>query len=472
MSIARSVFHRTLRSLQSVRSVRSVRSVAYFGGRRPFSTSTGSADEPFDVCVVGGGIVGLSTARELLLRYPQLRLIVVERESTLAPHQSSHNSGVIHAGIYYAPGTLRAKLCVKGSKLLYEYCAANNIKTNRCGKLIVAVSEDEIPRLNTYYERSVQNEVPGVELLTAKQITEREPRIVGVKGLWSPTTGIVDFKAVAESYARDILRSGAAAAASAGGGGSAIRTGFGVTRMQRDSNQHVAIESSSGQSIKARHVITCGGCWSDRLAQLNGGAAKPMIVPFRGTWFKLTPNVTNWVSTNIYPVANPNFPFLGVHGTPTVNGEVLLGPNACLALSRSGYRWSDVDMRDAAEIVQNPALVKMIGRNIGFAIGELLNEVMPSRTLKYLQRYMPSLRAEHLQPTTVSGVRAQALSDDGGLVDDFVFEQPSTNVLNVRNAPSPGATSSLAIASIIADTAQRMFLTAALIPPSKLNASH
>ncbi|NXO04018.1 L2HDH protein, partial [Rhinopomastus cyanomelas] len=413
----------------------------------------------FDVAVVGAGIVGLASARELVQRHPSLVLAVLEKEKELAPHQSGHNSGVIHSGIYYTPGSLKAKLCVQGAALCYEYCDQKGIPYKRCGKLIVAVEQDEIPRLKALYERGLQNNVPGLRLIGTKEIQAKEPFCRGLMALDSPNTGIVDYKQVAQSYAKDFQEAGGT-----------ILTDFEVTNMEmgKESSSKgeaglkypIVVRNSKGEEIYCRHVVTCAGLYSDRLSEISGCSPEPRIVPFRGDYLVLKPEKCYMVKGNIYPVPNPRFPFLGFHFTPRMDGSVWLGPNAVLAFKREGYKLLDFSAADFADAVMYSGLWKLVLRNLSYGLGEVYRALFLSAQVKQLQKFIPEVSVDDVRRGP-SGVRAQALDSDGNLVDDFVFDGGSgeigSRILHVRNAPSPAATSSLAIAKVIADEAKQRF---------------
>ena len=299
-----------------------------------------------DVTIVGAGIIGLATGRELLLRHPHLRVTILEKEDRVASHQTGRNSGVIHAGIYYAPGSLKAKLCVEGRRALWAYCRSNGIEYRQTGKLIVATGEDELPRLQALWERGQANGIEGIQLLDAAGIREHEPHCTGIKAIYSPVTGIVDFGLVAQSYARDVREMGGE-----------IQTGRAVTRITRNRST-VRIATAAGE-IETRNVITCGGLYSDRLAKMTGGKNDPKVVPFRGDYLILKPERRHLVNGNIYPVPDPSFPFLGVHFTPRMNGQVWLGPNAVLAFAREGYSFATVDLRDLLETLTYSGFIKL-----------------------------------------------------------------------------------------------------------------
>ncbi|MDQ6826903.1 MAG: L-2-hydroxyglutarate oxidase [Candidatus Eremiobacteraeota bacterium] len=396
----------------------------------------------YDIAVVGGGIVGLATARELLLRHPGLRLVNLEKEDVLSKHQTGHNSGVIHSGIYYAPGSLKARLCVEGRKSLWRYCDKKGIEYRNVGKLIVATDESELGRLDELMRRGIANGIENLEMLDAGKIVQREPHCRGIKAIFSPVTGIVDYSRVARSYADDIRESGGD-----------IVTNREVSSIQRRNG--ITMLSTSSGDIEARAVITCGGLFSDRLARMTGGKGDPKIVPFRGDYLVLKPGKRYLIKGNIYPVPDPEFPFLGVHFTPRMDGEIWLGPNAVLAFAREGYSFLKINPRDLLEALSYSGFIKMASKYWKIGFGEMYRDVVRSAYVKALQRYIPELRPEDCLPGP-SGVRAQAMSSDGNMVDDFVFEG-AEGVVHVRNAPSPAATSSLAIGAYIADDAQKRF---------------
>ncbi|MGR4064783.1 MAG: L-2-hydroxyglutarate oxidase [Vulcanimicrobiaceae bacterium] len=396
----------------------------------------------YDIAVVGGGIVGLATARELLGRHPHLNLVVLEKEEVLATHQTGHNSGVIHSGIYYKPGSLKAKLCVEGRRLLWAYCDSKGIPYKGVGKLIVATEERELPLLDDLYRRGLENGIENLEIVDAKGIEKREPQCRGLKAIFSPVTGIVDYGVVARSYGADVLEAGGA-----------IETGREVTAIDRRGSTSV-VRTKAGD-YEARYVITCGGLQSDRLAKMTGGKADPKIVPFRGDYLILKPEKRDMIRGNIYPVPDPSFPFLGVHFTPRMNGDVWLGPNAVLAFAREGYTFTTIDAGDLLETLTYPGFIKLSSRYVGTGLGEIYRDLVRGAYVKALRRYIPELKVEDTLPGP-SGVRAQAMMADGEMVDDFVFDGDQ-RVVHVRNAPSPAATSSLAIGRFIADDAGERF---------------
>ncbi len=395
-----------------------------------------------DVTIVGAGIIGLAAARELLLRYPRLRLVILEKEAHTGSHQTGHNSGVIHAGIYYSPGSLKAKLCVEGRHALWAYCHAKGIEYRQVGKLIVATREDEVPRLQALWERGTANGIEGLQLLDAAGIRAREPYCSGLRAIFSPATGIVDFGEVARSFARDVLDMGGE-----------ILTGRMVSGIE--SKNQISRIFTSDSEIETRFVITCGGLYADRLARMTGGCSHPKVVPFRGDYLKLKPEKRYLVKGNIYPVPDPSFPFLGVHFTPRMNGEVWLGPNAVLAFAREGYSFAKIDLRDLAETLTYSGFVKLAARHFATGAGEMYRDLVRKAYVGALRRFIPELRVEDTLPGP-SGIQAQAVGLDGHLIDEFVFEG-SENVLHVRNAPSPAATASLAIGAYIASDASKRF---------------
>jgi L-2-hydroxyglutarate oxidase LhgO len=396
----------------------------------------------YDIVIVGGGIVGLATGRELLRRHPRLKLLVLEKEATIASHQTGHNSGVIHSGIYYAPGSLKARLCVAGRRALWEYCDSKGIEYRQVGKLIVATETHELGRLQNLWERAQANGIEGIEMLDAAGIAEREPHCRGIRAIFSPVTGIVDYGAVARAYADDVREMGGE-----------VWTGRKVRAIRRI-NGVANLETSAGD-VETRYVITCGGLHSDRLAKLTGGQGRPKIVPFRGDYLILKPEKRYLVKGNIYPVPDPAFPFLGVHFTPRMNGDIWLGPNAVLAFAREGYNFTTVNTKDLVESLTYSGFIKLAAKHMSVGLGEMYRDVVRGAYVKALQRYIPELQVEDTLPGP-SGVRAQAMNPDGSMVDDFIFEG-ADGILHVRNAPSPAATSSLAIGSYIVDDADKRF---------------
>ncbi len=396
----------------------------------------------YDIVIVGGGIVGLATARELLARHPHLKLALLEKEDVLSKHQTGHNSGVIHSGIYYTPGSLKAQLCAEGRRKIWEYCDAKQIPYKQVGKLIVATEESELGRLDALMKRGIDNGIEGLQVIDAKGIEAREPHCRGIKAIFSPVTGIVDYGVVARSYGDDIRESG--------GDIFVNREVRGIDRIGGESIVH-----TSAGDVNAKYVVTCGGLMSDRLAKMTGGQSDPKIVPFRGDYLILKPDKRDLVRGNIYPVPDPAFPFLGVHFTPRMNGDVWLGPNAVLAFSREGYSFSTINVGDLFETLTYAGFIKLASKYMSMGMGEMYRDIVRSAYVGALQRYIPELNVEDTLAGP-SGVRAQAMNSDGSMVDDFVFDG-DRDVVHVRNAPSPAATSSLAIGRYIADDADSRF---------------
>jgi (S)-2-hydroxyglutarate dehydrogenase len=395
-----------------------------------------------DLAVVGAGILGLATARELLRRHPDLTVQVLEREPAIAGHQTGHNSGVVHQGVYYQPGSLKARLCVAGARELYEYCDERGIPAERCGKLIVATASGELARLDELERRGAANGVPGLRRLDAQQLREIEPHARGIAALHSPETGIVDYARVAAGYADDVTAAGGA-----------VGTGCGVAAVQA-AGRRLRIVHGRGET-RARHAVFCAGAWSDRLAVMAGGDPDPRIVPFRGAYRLLRPQRRSLVRGMIYPVPDPELPFLGVHLTRRIDGEVLIGPSALLAGARDAYALGRLVPGDIRSTLTWPGSYRMARRFWRTGVEEL-RHVLPGGTfVAAAARYVPELRDGDVTGG-FAGVRAQAVGRDGRLVDDFVFSR-TERALHVRNAPSPGATSSLAIARHIADEAARAF---------------
>jgi L-2-hydroxyglutarate oxidase LhgO len=398
----------------------------------------------YDLVVIGGGILGLASARELLHRHPRLRLAVLDKEHRIGQHQTGHNSGVIHSGIYYAPGSFKARLCVQGGRDLYAYCAEKGIPTERCGKVIVASDESELPRLDELMRRGQANGVEGVEFVGPERLRELEPACVGVRAIWSPNTGIVDYDQVAAAYADDVRAAGGE-----------ILPGRRVQAIRRRSSG-VLLETPVGD-VEAGRVVACAGLYADRVARMTGGPPDPRIVPFRGDYWMLRPEQRHLAHNLIYPVPDPAFPFLGVHFTRRItDGAVWLGPNAVLAFAREGYRRSDVNLPELAEALTYPGFQKLAAKYWRMGWEEMVRDYSKGAFLRSLQRYVPRLTAADLLPGP-SGVRAQALGPDGQLVDDFVVNVQEDQGVHIRNAPSPAATSSLAIGRLVADKADEVF---------------
>jgi 2-hydroxyglutarate dehydrogenase len=392
-----------------------------------------------DFVVIGGGILGLAVARELLARHPDASLCVLERENRLAAHQTSHSSGVIHAGIYYAPGSLKARLCVEGARLLYAYCDERGIEARRSGKLIIATDESELNRLDELERRGQANEVPGLRRVGPDGIAEIEPHARGIAALHSPATGVVDFARVAAAFATDVEAAGGT-----------VATGCEVRGLAPHAGA-VAVRHGSG-TTEAGFVISCAGAWTDRLAVAAGAPPEPRIVPFRGAYLRLRPERRELVRASIYPVPDPELPFLGGHLTRGIDDEVLLGPSALMVGARDAYRLGRVRWRDLASNLAWPGTWRLVRRHWRTGLGELRHAASRRAFVAELRRFVPELDVGDVLPGP-SGIRAQALDRDGRLVDDFVVHR-TERALHVRNAPSPAATSSLALARLIADQVQ------------------
>ena len=388
-----------------------------------------------DFCIIGGGIVGLATAMELLKRQPGASLVILEKEPVLAKHQTGHNSGVIHAGIYYAPGSLKADLCKRGAEATKQFCREHGIKFEVCGKLLVASSPLEMQRMEALYARAQLNGMQ-VERLNAEQLCQREPNIVGLGGLFLDATGIVDYRQVCETMAQVIRRNGGQICLE--------RT---VTAIHE--NTDTVTVNTEGETWQARHLVVCAGLQSDRLARLAGIRIDHQIIPFRGEYFRLPAAKNNIVNHLIYPIPDPELPFLGVHLTRMIDGSVTVGPNAVLGLGRENYRKFSVNWRDVAQYASFPGFWKTLWQNLGSGTTEMKNSLFKSGYLEQCRKYCPSLTLDDLLPYE-AGIRAQAVMRDGSLVHDFLFAQTS-RMLHVCNAPSPAATSAMPIGAMIAD---------------------
>lgn len=387
------------------------------------------------VAIIGGGIVGLATAWRILRRFPSTSLLLLEKESGPGRHQTSHNSGVLHCGLYYKPGSVKARLAVEGIRRMVEFCAEYGIPYEICGKVVVATEPEEIPRLHALHERGIANGLEGLALLSGKQIREIEPHAAGLEGLRVPQEGIVDYAVVAETLAREI--------AALGGD---IRYSSEVTRLRE--NGGWVIHTASGE-YEADFLIGCAGLYCDRVGRM-GGARDPMhIVPFRGEYYTIRPERRHLVRNLIYPVPDPHFPFLGVHFTRLIHGGVEAGPNAVLAFAREGYRWTNISPRDLIESLTYRGFWRFLLRYPSMCWSEIHRSLSRSVFARSLQRLVPELEIGDLAAGG-SGVRAQALSPSGDLVQDFYFVRQN-RALHVLNAPSPAATASLAIADSIID---------------------
>lgn len=400
--------------------------------------------ERFDVAVVGGGIVGLATAYRLLERRPSLRLVLLEKEAELAGHQSGHNSGVVHAGLYYPAGSRKAVLCREGKAELEAFCDAHAIPLVRCGKLVAAVSAAEVAGLEALASRAEANGVPGLERVGPERIAEIEPHAAGVAGLYSPTTGVVDFGRVARACADEVRVRGGE-----------IRVGWRVDALGRLADGDWLVRSAVVGELRTRAVIACAGLWSDRVAAMTGDAGAQRIVPFRGDYLRLRPEARRLVRALIYPVNDPRFPFLGIHLTRRIDGEVWAGPNAVLALAREGYGRAGFSPSELASTLGYRGFLRLSARCWRSGAAEMWRDVWRPAFVAAVRRYVPELRDQDFE-TGPSGVRAQSVRLDGKLVDGFAI-RGSGRIIHLRNAPSPAATASLAIGRLLADLAERRF---------------
>ncbi len=397
----------------------------------------------YDTAVVGAGILGLAVARELLARRPGGRVVVVDAADQVAAHQTSHNSGVIHAGVYYAPGSLKARLCVDGAARMYAYCERNGIPHRRIGKLIIATDPRELPGLDELERRARANGVPGIARVAGAEIREIEPHATGVAAVHSPHTGIVDFEAVCRLLADDVRAAGGE-----------LRLGWKVGGVDA-ADRRIRLLGPSGEGVEASGAVFCAGLRSDQLAVRAGASPDPRIVPFRGGYLKLRPERRDLVRGLIYPVPDPALPFLGVHLTPRIDGEVLLGPSALLVASREAYRLRTVSAADVRDTLAWPGTWRMAARWWRTGVRELQQAASRRAFARHAARYVPGLGRSDLERAH-AGIRAQAVGRDGKLVDDFVLSY-TDHAVHVRNAPSPAATSSLALAEHIVDAAERHF---------------
>lgn len=396
-------------------------------------------DETFDVVVIGAGILGMATAMRLIAAHPRLRVAVVEKESGLALHQTGHNSGVIHSGLYYRPGSFKAAMCVSGARQLVRFCREHDIPHDICGKLVVASTPEEIPALRELLRRGAANGLKGLRLLNVTQAKEYEPYVSCVEALHVPETGIVDFSRVTRVYG-DVFTAA----------GGRVFLDCGVSRISSRSGS-VHIETEEGVSFAAGAVINCGGLYSDRIARMAGAEPPCRIVPFRGEYYTLRPERRYLVKTLIYPVPDPRFPFLGVHFTRMIDGRVEAGPNAVLAWAREGYTRSRISPCELGEVLTYPGFWRLARRYWKPGMDEMVRSFSKRRFAGALQRLVPEIGSEDLSPGG-AGVRAQALAADGSLLDDFAIVR-SERAIHVLNAPSPAATSSLAVAEYILNAA-------------------
>ncbi|MEM8783619.1 MAG: L-2-hydroxyglutarate oxidase [Planctomycetota bacterium] len=395
------------------------------------------APDRYDVAIIGGGIVGLATAYNLTQAHPHLRLVVLEKEDDLAHHQTGHNSGVLHSGIYYKPGSLKAINCRAGKKAMEAFCEEHGIPYKLCGKVIVATHEKELPKMRDIFERGQNNGV-NCRLVSAEECRELEPHVNTIGAIHVPESGIVDYKQVCEKMA-ELMRDA----------GHDIKTSAKVNAATRDAQGQWTLETAAGD-VRAGLIVNCAGLQCDRVTKLSGTEPTAQIVPFRGEYFELKPEVHHFCRTLIYPVPDPAFPFLGVHFTSMIHGGVECGPNAVLALGRECYGKFEMNLPDLMESLTYTGFHKMALRHWKMGLGEMWRSYNKAAFVKALQRLMPEIEAKHLEACP-SGIRAQALKPDGTLVDDFIIDE-GEGVVNINNAPSPAATASLNIGKLVTET--------------------
>ncbi|HEU4342395.1 MAG TPA: L-2-hydroxyglutarate oxidase [Candidatus Binatia bacterium] len=401
----------------------------------------------YDLTIIGGGILGLATALKVTAAHPNIRLLILEKEAQLARHQTGNNSGVLHSGLYYRPGSLKARDCVMGRKALIAFCDNHSVPYEICGKVVVATSQEELPRLDELHRRGIANGLQGLEIIGPERLKELEPHAIGIKGLYVPETGIVDYKKVAAAYAENIRNAGGD-----------IRLSQRVVGIL-DRPDEIVLQTSGGD-YRTKYLINCCGLQSDLVAKMMGAGSTAeqedhRIIPFRGEYYKIAPHRQFLVRNLIYPVPDPTFPFLGVHFTRMAKGGVEAGPNAVLALAREGYRHTNVNVNDLWQTVSFKGFWAMTGKYWRTGFGELYRSLSKSAFVRALQKLLPEIRESDLVAGG-AGVRAQAVSASGALVDDFVIRQ-SRSAIHVLNAPSPGATASLAIGQQICEMAEKHF---------------
>ena len=396
----------------------------------------------YDVTIIGGGIIGFGTALGIQRKNPELKICVIEKDEVVSNHQTGHNSGVIHSGIYYKPGSLKADFCVEGRASMAEFCQEYNLKYNKCGKIIVAYHEEEFSRLENLYERGVANKVKGLEIIGPERIREIEPHAAGLKALYAPNTGIVDYREVTEKYAQIAMENGADVL---------LNSSFQDARNSASSSNNLILETSTGE-VEAKLTINCAGLQSDLVAKKMGIRPKLQIIPFRGEYYNLKPEKKDLVKGLIYPVPDPQFPFLGVHFTKTVHdGLVEAGPNAVLAYAREGYKKLNINFKELFSTLTFPGFIKFGSKNWMTGVKEINRSYRKSVFVRDLQKMIPDVKSSDLIPGG-AGVRAQAIGNDGSMIDDFAIEVTNKSI-HVLNAPSPGATSSLVIGKYIANLA-------------------
>ncbi|HJO60250.1 MAG: L-2-hydroxyglutarate oxidase [SAR202 cluster bacterium] len=402
----------------------------------------GTIDKQYDVVVVGGGIIGLATSMKLTQDFPNLKVAVLEKEKEVAQHQTGHNSGVIHAGIYYAPGSQKANFCSTGGKLLRDFCNEYGIPYDMCGKLIVATDDSEIPQLEELFKRGTENGAEGLRMVDQEEIKEIEPYSAGVKAILSPNTGIIDYFEVSQAYATRMRENGGD-----------LLTNVEVISIENKDGL-VYLETTSG-TVVAKYVLNCAGLHADTVARMMGVDVGVKIVPFRGEYFSIIPEKEHMVKGLIYPVPNPSMPFLGVHFTRRINGSVEAGPNAVFAFAREGYKKTDVNLKDTLGTLSYSGFWKMSAKYWKVGMHEQYRSLVRGVFVKSLQKLMPEITGDDLGDPG-AGVRAQVIDSNGGLLQDFAIEA-SANAIHVLSAPSPGATSSLTISEYIVDLAQESF---------------
>lgn len=396
----------------------------------------------YDIAIIGGGIIGLSTALQLSEKHPRQKIVVIEKEDSLAYHQTGRNSGVIHSGIYYKPGSLKAYNCVTGSRELIKFCDTNNIRYELCGKVIVATNEKELPALEILSERGVANGVQGLRMIDSDELQEFEPHVSGLKGLYSPNTGIIDYAEVTKAYGLNFQANGGE-----------ILTNTKVISIKQTDGRF-RLQTNQGE-INTKYIINCAGLYSDIVAAMLGVKDTTRIIPFRGEYYMLTPEARKLVNGLIYPVPNPEFPFLGVHFTKTIHGDVEAGPNAVFAFAREGYTTSTINLRETLRTVTFKGFWAMTAKYWVRGLQEFYRSMSKQAFLRSLQFLVPDIREHHLVKGG-AGVRAQEVESNGSLADDFHITE-TKNAIHVRNAPSPGATASLAIGKSIVDIATNSF---------------
>jgi (S)-2-hydroxyglutarate dehydrogenase len=396
----------------------------------------------YDVLVIGGGAVGLATALQFINQNPGKKVIVIEKENEVAKHQTGNNSGVIHSGLYYKPGSLKAKNCIRGYELLVDFCRTNEVHFELCGKIVVATAQNELAQLNVLFNRGQENGLQNLRMLNADQLKEYEPHVAGLAGIFVPQTGIVDYKKVAQKYAEVIQKNGGE-----------IIFSEKVIDIQLSNDKAVVVTNK--RSYNTKLVVNCGGLYSDKLARLTSKNINVKIIPFRGEYYKLTREKEYLIRNLIYPVPDPSFPFLGVHFTRMAKGGVEAGPNAVFAFQREGYKKSDINFTELAESLSWPGFHKVAFKYWKTGLGEMYRSFSKSAFTKELQKLIPEIQEKDLVDGG-SGVRAQACDRTGGLVDDFMIVEEK-QVINVCNAPSPAATSSLSIGETVALLASKRF---------------